>query len=71
MPAAAIRDNSFAVLTASLAEAADIANRLAPEHLEVHTADPAALVPLLHHYGALFIGHHAAEVRGRVVCGGV
>ncbi len=60
----AISRNSFSVLTADLAEAAEIANRLAPEHLEVHTTDPAALLPSLHHYGALFIGHHAAEVLG-------
>ena len=56
--------NSFAVLVDDIAIGADIANRLAPEHLEVHTADPDAIIPSLHHYGALFIGHNAAEVLG-------
>ncbi len=66
--AVAIANNSFAVLTSSLLEAADISNRLAPEHLEVHTRDPALLRPYLHHYGALFIGHHAAEVLYCLLC---
>ena len=56
--------NSFAVLVSSLAEGADISNRLAPEHLEVHTRDPESLLPILHHYGAIFLGNFAAEVLG-------
>jgi phosphoribosyl-ATP pyrophosphohydrolase/phosphoribosyl-AMP cyclohydrolase/histidinol dehydrogenase len=49
------------VLTEDLAGAA---NRLAPEHLALHVADPAALRPALLHYGALFVGEGAAEVLG-------
>lgn len=60
----AISINSFAVHTASLDEAVDISNRLAPEHLELHTAEPQTLIPRLQHYGALFVGHNAAEVLG-------
>jgi phosphoribosyl-ATP pyrophosphohydrolase/phosphoribosyl-AMP cyclohydrolase/histidinol dehydrogenase len=52
------------VLVKDLAEAVEVSNRLAPEHLEVHTANPEALVPQLDHYGALFIGQVAAEVLG-------
>eukprot|EP00047_Mylnosiga_fluctuans_P001864 m.222201 g.222201 ORF g.222201 m.222201 type:complete len:1332 (-) comp10729_c0_seq1:65-4060(-) len=60
----AIDRNSFAVKVATLAEAADIANRLAPEHLEIHIRDAPSHVDLFEHYGALFVGHHAAEVLG-------
>jgi phosphoribosyl-ATP pyrophosphohydrolase/phosphoribosyl-AMP cyclohydrolase/histidinol dehydrogenase len=49
------------VITERLAEAA---NRLAPEHLALHVADPDALRPALVHYGALFVGEGAAEVLG-------
>jgi histidinol dehydrogenase len=61
---AAIEKNSFAVLVRDLDEAIDVANRLAPEHLEVHTEGAAGLVGRFEHYGALFVGHNAAEVLG-------
>lgn len=60
----AIENNSFAVVTRDMDEAIEISNRLAPEHLEVHTEDAEALVPRFEHYGALFVGHNAAEVLG-------
>eukprot|EP00055_Hartaetosiga_balthica_P001859 m.2068 g.2068 ORF g.2068 m.2068 type:complete len:869 (-) comp1713_c0_seq1:208-2814(-) len=60
----ALTKNSFAVITSSLEEAVDVANRIAPEHLEVHTENAMDLVPRFSHYGALFVGHHAAEVLG-------
>ncbi|EGD73441.1 hisD [Salpingoeca rosetta] len=60
----AIAENSFAVVTADVDEAIAVANRLAPEHLEVHTKDAWDLVPRFDHYGALFVGHNAAEVLG-------
>lgn len=37
---------------------------MAPEHLELHVNAPEALIPKLDHYGALFVGHNAAEVFG-------
>ena len=45
-------------------KAADFANRLGPEHLEVQVAGAESLVPLLDNYGALFIGQGSAEVLG-------
>jgi phosphoribosyl-ATP pyrophosphohydrolase/phosphoribosyl-AMP cyclohydrolase/histidinol dehydrogenase len=56
--------NSFAVRVASLDEAADLANRLAPEHLQLCCENPRSLAPALHAYGAIFIGEQAAEVLG-------
>ena len=56
--------NGGAVVVASLEAAADVCNRLAPEHLQVMAREPDRVVPLLRHYGALFLGRHAAEVLG-------
>jgi histidinol dehydrogenase len=45
-------------------EALEIANRIAPEHLELHLEFPDAWVPFLKNYGSLFQGPLAAEVLG-------
>jgi len=74
MPRAAIIAASLAcrgaLITArDLAQACEIANRIAPEHLEVAVADPDALLPLIRHAGAIFIGHHASEALGDYCAG--
>jgi phosphoribosyl-ATP pyrophosphohydrolase/phosphoribosyl-AMP cyclohydrolase/histidinol dehydrogenase len=53
-----------AIVVSGPAEAAATCDALAPEHLELHVADPASLQARLTHYGALFVGAHAAEVLG-------
>ncbi|MFB6195033.1 MAG: histidinol dehydrogenase [Haloplanus sp.] len=45
-----------------MAEAVAVTNEYAPEHLEVHTEDPRALVDGLHNYGSLFLGEASAVV---------
>jgi sulfopropanediol 3-dehydrogenase len=57
------------VLVKSLADAARYANEYAPEHLEVHTEDPKAVLPLLSNYGSLFLGENTAEVYADKVAG--
>ena len=47
----------------------EAANEIAPEHLEINTADPDRLIPLLRNYGSLFIGEGSAEVFGDYVAG--
>ena len=47
-----------------LAEACDIANRVAPEHLQLAVREPDALLPAVRHAGAIFLGGWAAEVLG-------
>ena len=74
MPRAAIIAESFArrgalIRTRDLAEACAIANRVAPEHLELAVADPEALLPLIRHAGAIFIGHYSSEVLGDYCAG--
>jgi histidinol dehydrogenase len=74
MPRAAIITASFArrgalIRTHDLGEACEIANRVAPEHLELAVADPDALLPQLRHAGAIFMGHHASEALGDYCAG--
>lgn len=56
--------NGFAVRTGSNAESAAVADRLAPEHLQIITRDASVLARSIRHAGALFIGRHTAEVFG-------
>jgi histidinol dehydrogenase len=57
------------ITVASLDEAADLANRIASEHVEIATDDPDALVPKIRHAGAIFLGHHTPEAIGDYVGG--
>jgi histidinol dehydrogenase/sulfopropanediol 3-dehydrogenase len=61
--------NGIVVVTGTLEEAAAYANDYAPEHLEVHTENPRALLPRLTCYGSLFLGEAAAEVFADKVAG--
>ena len=56
--------NSYSVHVRSIAHGIELANRVAPEHLEVMTRDAGKVARQLRHYGGLFIGHHSAEVLG-------
>ena len=50
-------------------EAIAIANRVAPEHLELALADPDPWVAKIHHAGAIFIGHYTSESLGDYCAG--
>jgi phosphoribosyl-ATP pyrophosphohydrolase/phosphoribosyl-AMP cyclohydrolase/histidinol dehydrogenase len=56
--------NGGAVLAADIDAATAACDRIAPEHLEVLTADAGAMARRLRHYGALFVGAGTAEVFG-------
>lgn len=56
--------NGFAVACGSIAEAIALSDRLAPEHLEIHTRDAQSVADRCSHYGAVFIGAATAEVLG-------
>jgi len=57
------------VVVKNLADAARYANEYAPEHLEVHSANPREILPLLKHYGSLFLGQNTAEVYADKIAG--
>ena len=63
-------ENHGAIIRASSREqAAELCNRIAPEHVELCVADADDLVPLVLHAGAIFIGHHTPEALGDYVTG--
>jgi histidinol dehydrogenase len=65
----ALEANGALVSTASLEEAVQVANHLAPEHLELLVADPAALLASVRNAGAVFLGPHSPEIVGDYVAG--
>jgi histidinol dehydrogenase len=52
-----------------LDEACDLANRIAPEHLELAVEDPERLLAKIRHAGAIFLGHYASESLGDYCAG--
>ncbi len=52
-----------------LAQACELANRIAPEHLELSVEDPDALLPLIRHAGAIFMGRYTPEALGDYCAG--
>ncbi len=74
LPRAAVAGKSWRnfgaiILVDDLAEAPAIADRLAPEHLEIATADPDELAAQIRNAGALFLGRYTPEVVGDYVAG--
>ncbi|AQR66869.1 histidinol dehydrogenase [Aquaspirillum sp. LM1] len=57
------------IQVADLDEACQIANFIAPEHLELSVAEPAAWLPKLKHAGAIFMGRFASESLGDYCAG--
>ena len=74
LPRAAIAGASWAangavIVVDDLDQAAALANRIAPEHLEIMTADPEALAAMIPHAGAIFLGAWTPEAIGDYVGG--
>jgi histidinol dehydrogenase len=67
--AEALERRGALVRVSSLDEAVELANRLAPEHLELLVAVPQALLPRVRHAGAIFVGGRTPEVVGDYVAG--
>ncbi|HEV2517035.1 MAG TPA: histidinol dehydrogenase [Devosia sp.] len=57
------------ITVASMAEAVELANRIASEHVELAIDDPQALLPKIRNAGAIFLGHHTPEAIGDYVGG--
>ena len=57
------------ILVRDLDEACAMANRIAPEHLELAVADPESLVPKIRNAGAIFLGHYSSEALGDYCAG--
>ena len=66
---ASLEGRGALIHTRSLEEACDISNRIAPEHLEISSAEPGRWEPLLKHAGAIFLGAFTSESLGDYCAG--
>lgn len=66
---ASLRNRGALILVNDLNEACAISNQIAPEHLEVSVREPQALLPLLKHAGAIFMGPYTSESLGDYCAG--
>lgn len=65
----ALTDRGAIIVVKDEAQACDIINYVAPEHLELSVEDPQALLPHIRHAGAIFMGRYTAEALGDYCAG--
>jgi histidinol dehydrogenase len=66
---ASLNDRGALIYVRDLAEAADVANFIAPEHLELSVVDPERMAQSIRHAGAIFLGRYTAEAVGDYCAG--
>ena len=64
-----LTDFGAAIVCPDLSACAALANEIAPEHLEICTKEPRALLPLILNAGAVFLGENAPEPLGDYLAG--
>jgi histidinol dehydrogenase len=64
-----IENNGYVIVVKNMQQAADVANIIATEHLELAVADPDAMLPLIKHAGAVFLGRFTPEAIGDYTAG--
>ena len=64
-----LRDFGCAIVCNSLERCVELANEIAPEHLEIMTEEPRALLPLVKNAGAVFLGAYTPEPLGDYLAG--
>ncbi|MGA9795342.1 MAG: histidinol dehydrogenase [Rhizomicrobium sp.] len=69
MADASWRDHGAIIVVRQLEDAAMLVDRLAPEHLEIATADPELLLAKVRHAGAIFLGRYTPEAMGDYIAG--
>jgi histidinol dehydrogenase len=67
--AKSLRDFGAIIIVGDMREAADVANRIAPEHLELAVHRPFEMLPLIKNAGAIFMGHYTPEAVGDYAAG--
>ena len=67
--AKSLEDWGAVVIVPDIATAAEVANTIAPEHLEIAIADPWPVAGMIRHAGAMFLGNYAAESVGDYFAG--
>ena len=64
-----IEERGAVIVTKCMSEAVELMNRIAPEHLEVMTANPFELLPSIKNAGAIFLGAYTPEPIGDYIAG--
>lgn len=64
-----LRRRGALIRTKDLQEACEIANRIAPEHLELSVAEPKKWLKRIRHAGAVFLGRYTSEALGDYCAG--
>ena len=64
-----LEDNGAIIITSSLDEAVELANRAAPEHLELAVSDPMLLLSSIKNAGAILMGEWSTEPIGDYIAG--
>lgn len=64
-----LADRGALILVASIDEACEIANHIAPEHLEISTEDAVTVAARIRHAGAIFLGRYSSESLGDYCAG--
>ena len=67
--AASLQSRGAFIKVDNLDQAAEVANLIAPEHLELSVAEPEALCQQIRHAGAIFLGRYTAEALGDYCAG--
>ncbi len=66
---ASIDGNGKIILTQTMEQAVDIANEIAPAHLELCVAEPFRWLNAIQNAGSIFLGHHCPEALGDYFAG--
>lgn len=66
---ASIDRNGKIIVAASIREAVEISNRIAPEHLELSVDEPFAWLDSIRHAGSVFLGRYCPEALGDYMAG--
>ncbi|MDD3335058.1 MAG: histidinol dehydrogenase [Eubacteriales bacterium] len=66
---ASIDDNGRIIVVDDLRKAAQVANEMAPEHLELSVDDPFGLLPFIRNAGSIFMGRNCPESLGDYLAG--
>ena len=64
-----VLDRNVVVIVEKIQDAVSVANRIAPEHLEIMVSDPDPILDKIRNAGAIFIGEHSPESVGDYYAG--
>jgi histidinol dehydrogenase len=64
-----IKNRAFIIVAKNLAEGIDLANEIAPEHLQLAVKEPQKILDKIRNAGAVFLGNHTPEACGDYIAG--